>query len=199
MARAAAPHIWINGFPGVGKLAVARELQRLMPGSVLIDNHQLIDVVDLPRDHPDYTAQRERVRLEAFDKWVHPQTDSQSACGDIAEQLRQTVIFTDCLSDDAIGVAWAQGHQAAANKAGRPFLPIYLICSRDENLKRVVNPERTRGGRKKLVDIDIMTRFLDKLSIYRFPALGVEINTTSLEPPAAAREIVRALEERVQR
>lgn len=89
-----APHIWINGFPGVGKLTVARELQRLIPGSILVDNHQLIDVVDLPRDHPDYTAQRERVRLEAFDKWVHPQTDAESACGDRVEQLLQTIIFT---------------------------------------------------------------------------------------------------------
>lgn len=87
-------YIWINGFPAVGKLTVATELQRLLPDSVLIDNHQLIDVVTLPRDHPEYNAQRERVRQEAFRKWVHPGSDEESGCGSRDEQLGRIVIFT---------------------------------------------------------------------------------------------------------
>lgn len=81
-----APYIWINGFPGVGKLTAARHLQRLIPRSVLIDNHSLIDVVKLPRDHPDYNAERERVREEAYQKYVYPEDDE--------DQLQRVVIFT---------------------------------------------------------------------------------------------------------
>ncbi|KAJ6440047.1 AAA domain-containing protein [Purpureocillium lavendulum] len=191
-------HIWINGFPGVGKLTVAMELHRLLPNSVLIDNHQLIDVVQLPRDHPDYNAQRERVRREAFAKWVHPQTDEESACGDRAAQLRQTLIFTDCLCDNEIGAEWAKGHLPAAEKGGRPFLPVYLTCAREENLRRVVSPGRTSGGRKKLVDAESVGRFLDKLRIFTFPGLGVEIDTTNMEPHETAQKIIQAMQQSAQ-
>lgn len=91
---AAAPHIWINGFPAVGKLTIAKEVQRLVPGSVLIDNHSLIDPVTLARDHPDYKAERDKVRDAAFTKWVHPATDDESECGSKEDQLRRVVIFT---------------------------------------------------------------------------------------------------------
>lgn len=81
-----APYIWINGFPGVGKLTAALQLQRLIPQSCLIDNHQLIDVVKLPRDHPEYNGERERVRDEAYQKYVYPDNDP--------DQLERVVIFT---------------------------------------------------------------------------------------------------------
>lgn len=89
-----ATYIWINGFPGVGKLTVARALQAQLPNSDLIDNHSLIDVVKLPRDHPEYNGQREQVRQDAFNRYVHPETDEQSACGNKEEQMKRVVIFT---------------------------------------------------------------------------------------------------------
>ncbi|OAQ69997.1 AAA domain-containing protein [Pochonia chlamydosporia 170] len=89
-----AAYVWINGFPAVGKLTVARALQAMLPNSDLIDNHSLIDVVQLPRDHPEYNRQREQVRDEAFNRFVYPETDEQSACGNKQEQMRRIVIFT---------------------------------------------------------------------------------------------------------
>lgn len=82
------PYIWINAFPGVGKLTTARLLHNMIPNSVLIDNHTLIDVVTLPRDHPDYNAQRVKVRQEAFAKWAHPTGEGS------AEMLQRVLIFT---------------------------------------------------------------------------------------------------------
>lgn len=82
------PYIWINAFPGVGKLTTARQLHSLIPNSVLIDNHMLIDVVKLPRDHPDYNAQRIKVRQEAFAKWAHPTGEGST------ETLQRVLIFT---------------------------------------------------------------------------------------------------------
>ncbi|KAK1766698.1 hypothetical protein QBC33DRAFT_83827 [Phialemonium atrogriseum] len=38
-------YIYINGYPGVGKLTVAKELEKLIPGSKIYHNHLLIDPV----------------------------------------------------------------------------------------------------------------------------------------------------------
>lgn len=81
-------HIWINGFPGVGKLTTAKELHRQIPNSVLIHNHELIDVVTLPRDHPDYISERTMVREETFARWCQPTGP------DAEEILDRVLIFT---------------------------------------------------------------------------------------------------------
>lgn len=86
--------VWMNGFPGVGKYTIAKELCRLLPDSVLVDNHSLIDQVTLARDHPDYNGEREKVRDAAYARLLHPATDEDSECGDREEQLRRIVIFT---------------------------------------------------------------------------------------------------------
>lgn len=49
------PLLWINGFPGSGKLTIAKKIVKLSAGdTVLIDNHQLIDPVaaKISRDPP---------------------------------------------------------------------------------------------------------------------------------------------------
>lgn len=82
----------------MGKYTIAKELHRLLPGSVLVDNHSLIDRVTLTRDHPDYNSERERVRDAAYRRWVYPETDGESECGDVEEQLGRVVIFTGMYS-----------------------------------------------------------------------------------------------------
>src|SRR5271156_3033838 len=69
----AAPLVWINGFPGSGKLTVARALAKLLGKEIiLIDNHQLIDPVEakIPRDHSDYQKERQLQRIIAFGEYV---------------------------------------------------------------------------------------------------------------------------------
>ena len=55
-----APLIWINGFPGTGKYTIASILaNKWMEGQcALIHNHDLIDAVTVPRDHPMYRSLR---------------------------------------------------------------------------------------------------------------------------------------------
>ena len=78
----------------MGKYTIATEVQRRIPDSVLVDNHSLIDQVTLARDHPDYNGERVKVRDAAHRRWVYPGSDTESGCGDQAEQLRRTVILT---------------------------------------------------------------------------------------------------------
>jgi hypothetical protein len=66
------PVVWINGFPGIGKLTVSRKIVELVGQDqiLLIDNHQLIDPVKLPRSHPEYQILRKAERTKVFEKYV---------------------------------------------------------------------------------------------------------------------------------
>ena len=67
-----APLIWINAFPGTGKYTIASILtNKLMEGQcTLIHNHDLIDAVSVPRDHPMYRMLRKEERAKAFAQHV---------------------------------------------------------------------------------------------------------------------------------
>ena len=66
------PLIWINAFPGTGKYTIASILvNKLMEGQCkLIHNHDLIDGVKVPRDHPMYRTLRKDERTKAFAQHV---------------------------------------------------------------------------------------------------------------------------------
>ncbi|KAL7932205.1 hypothetical protein V8C35DRAFT_96924 [Trichoderma chlorosporum] len=179
----AGPVVWINGFPGTGKLTVAREFILIHQSSVLIDNHQLIDPVAarFARDHPQYQTERRRARDRAFDKYVFEPT-----------LISKTIVFTDCQSDDELGQATAQEYLQAARKAGRPFLSIYLSCETELNIKRATSSERTLGTTTKLTDAAMLREILSRCKMFRFedsPYEACHIDTTDLTPRDAALKI----------
>ncbi|OAQ59905.1 AAA domain-containing protein [Pochonia chlamydosporia 170] len=181
-------YIWINGFPGVGKLTVAIELQKRLKGSLLLDNHTLIDVVKLPRDHPEYASERKLARQRAFSQYVYSD-------GKNAGKLKQVIIATDALSDCDFDRAVAMEHKDAALRGKRPFFPVYLRCSKEENLRRVVDPQRIQNGKKKLVDAGFVEEYFETLEILRWEGEGVEVDNTDLTPVEAAERIITAVEE----
>ena len=91
-----APLVWINGFPGTGKFTVAEQLSILLGAekTILIDNHQLIDPVEVEmarihpeypniRSHPDYQVLRREMRSAILKQYVENVT-----------LLSRTIIFT---------------------------------------------------------------------------------------------------------
>ncbi len=56
------------------------------------------------------------------------------------------VIFTDCQADGAAGAAEAREYEAAARRAGRLFVPVYMTCGLHENLRRMRSAEHNGGG-----------------------------------------------------
>lgn len=69
-----APLIWINGFPGSGKLTVAKVFKQLTSDdTIILDNHQLIDPVEarFPRLHPEYQKERHLYRQAVFKEHVY--------------------------------------------------------------------------------------------------------------------------------
>ena len=80
-----APLVWLNGFPGTGKLTVAKELVALGGNIILVDNHSMIDPVEarFPRTHAAYQAERRLQRSLVFRDSVHNE-----------DRFSQIVIFT---------------------------------------------------------------------------------------------------------
>lgn len=66
------PVVWINGFPGSGKLTVATAVAALCQSVTLLDNHKLIDPVEArtPRSHPDYQQERKLYRELVLKRYV---------------------------------------------------------------------------------------------------------------------------------
>jgi len=168
--------IYINGWPGVGKLTVARALQRLIPGSQLLHNHEMIDPVEAryPRGSAKYKIKRgeyRRSRLKPI------QEDSS---------LRHTVyIFTDsqtqwneCISDYT---SLAHGGHA------RRFYTVILHCDAEENERRLQSPGRGQDSRGKLTDVKMLREYRNGEGIYKFRDDDeIEVDVTDVDAKDAA-------------
>lgn len=131
--------LYLIGFPGVGKLTTAREFQKQEPSFKLIDNHipaNLIfcfsDAADDPR-HLAYRTQARRLMLEAMAELARPE---------------DSFIFTNVLY--AGENDWYDDIEQMARKRKALFVPVILICSAQENKRRIVSSER----REKLKTTD---------------------------------------------
>lgn len=84
--------------------------------------------------------------------------------------------------------------RAAAERAGRRLLPVYVTCERDELLRRVASPERVGGGKGKLLDKGVLEGFLDGSGyrVFEWPGVDcVRIDATTMKPVEAAGVILR--------
>ncbi|KAI9788408.1 MAG: hypothetical protein M1816_006933 [Peltula sp. TS41687] len=179
-----APLIWINGYPGSGKLTIARALLVLygMKKAILVHNHQLIDPVEArtPRTHPDYDRQRQLERSRAFFTYVES-----------LETSSQIIIFTDFQSNNELGRSVAQEYKSAARRSGRFFFPVYLTCDVEENLCRVATAERVSSGTGKLLSREVLQDIRSRCDLFRFgDGEELTIDVTDASPTEAAQRIL---------
>ncbi|KAF5019625.1 hypothetical protein F66182_8371 [Fusarium sp. NRRL 66182] len=175
-AASKAPVVWINGFPGTGKLTIANAIAKLYghDKALVLDNHKLIDPVEarFPRTHADYNKQRQIYRQAVLEKNVRNPSSH-----------RQLVIFTDFQSDNQLGRDVAKEYADAASTAGRPFLPIYLTCNLEANLERIASSDRINSGTTKLIDAEVLRDMRSRCQLFRFdghPDLTVD---STVAPP----------------
>ncbi|RYP05586.1 hypothetical protein DL764_003699 [Monosporascus ibericus] len=179
----AAPVLWINGFPGSGKLTVAKIIAWNHHSAVLLDNHKLIDPVEarFSRDHPDYQIRRRPYRRAVLDRYVRDEST-----------LSRLVIFTD----SELGREVANEYRDAARETGRPFIPVYMICDVEANLERIANADRLESALGKLLDRRTLERLRGSCELYVFeddcPSLTVD--TTNTPPADTAMRILAFLD-----
>ncbi|KXH60192.1 hypothetical protein CSAL01_13013 [Colletotrichum salicis] len=178
------PMIHINGYPGTGKLTIARALeQKLAPGARLIHNHLLINPADavLRRTEPGYQDLRKAIRGTVFAALA----GSPSTCDSV-------YIFTDFQSSDAVGSATCAEYLEAARARGCVLVSVVLACDEGVNLERLVSAERR--AHCKIVDPELLMSFRAGSMIHRFAAsdsvVVLDVDVSRKTPEEAAEEIL---------
>ena len=130
--------IHLNGWPGSGKLTVARELARELEAR-LLDNHTLHDVA-----------------LRLCDQYTREYWELYYQVRDVAYKRvlalpsHEVVVMTNALTleSDREREAWAAVKALALNR-GVPLVAVTLQCSLDENIRRIASEGRRH---RKLTD-----------------------------------------------
>ena len=140
--------IYINGWHGVGKLTVARHLQKLISGSQVLHNHELIDPVEKRclRGSASYRDKRAKYRQERLKPIMEE------------PKLRYTVfIFTDSQSDynECVG----DYTDLALGEHGGRFYSVVLQCELAENSRRLTLPGRGGGLNGKLTEAETLKEY----------------------------------------
>lgn len=178
-------YIYINGYPGVGKLTIAKELEKLIPCSKIYHNHLFIDPVAplIDRHSPHYHDIRTSFRRHIL---------STIATSEATQQF--TWIFTDSRSSSLIGSTGAEDYRDAANRRGVPFISIILRCQLEENVARVLGEGRGAGFNTKLTDPEALKRIRQEEDIYTFGGpYELELDITNITPTGAAQKIYEHL------
>lgn len=179
--------VYINGYPGVGKLTVAKELRKLIPSSKVVDNHSLIDPVakKYERWMPEYYPMRKEVRSSALNEAIASTPDV-------------TYIFTDSQSSDEIGSGTAREYEASAKKRDCPFVSIILSCHLEENMRRLQAVGRGGSSNTKLTDLGIFRMVRETEDIYHFGGLmELDLDVTEHSATATAKKIHAFIRERL--
>ncbi|KAI8251855.1 hypothetical protein K4K58_008289 [Colletotrichum sp. SAR11_239] len=189
-----APVIWINGFPGTGKREIAIELRHLIGINlaILIQNHRRIDNVALPRRHS-----------QAWKEGAMDRKKTLRSCILAPHMRHKTIIFTDFQTDSLERTDNPVDYLEAAYKATRPFLPVTVMCSEAENIRRITDPVRCwleSSVQRKVLKNAFVLRCYRTLKLFDFDEVdcfhevkrdGVVIDATELDAVLVAEMIQR--------
>ncbi|CAI0649558.1 unnamed protein product [Colletotrichum noveboracense] len=189
-----APVIWINGFPGTGKLEIAIELRHLIgtDRAIFIQNHRRIDNVALPRGHS-----------QAWKEGAIDRKRVLRSCVLAPHMRHKTIIFTDFQTDSLERTDNPVDYLEAAYKAYRPFLPVTVMCSEAENIRRITDPVRCwpeSSVQRKVLKNAFVLRCYRTLKLFDFDEVdyfhemkrdGFVIDATELDAVVVAEMIQR--------
>lgn len=185
--------VFINGFPGIGKLTVARTLQAQITSNptTLIHNHLLIDPVEAiaPGRTPFHYKLRREFRELAF-----------SALKDEADEATVLIMTSCTASNDADAEVFAE-HVDIAQVRKIPFVCINLLCDVSKQLARLQSQERRSGLTCKLTDPTVLERMMRDHGLLNpkdFPGVAeksdirfLELDMTHRSASEAANEMMR--------
>ena len=173
--------VHINGWPGTGKLTIAR-LLAVKLGAKLVDNHTLINPAEMlfGRRDPLHASLRRSVRETVFDHIARADPSG-------------SFIFTDALADDAHDTAYFEAYRELAQRRKGELMAVVLDCSQEENLRRIVSAGR--ADRLKLTRPEVLRDLRSKHNLLRPAAAGrlIEIDVTSM----TAEDVALALADKL--
>lgn len=172
----------LYGPPAVGKLTVAKELERLA-GIKVFDNHQIIDVVEplLTREYSGFVSLVYKLQLDLI-----------AAAMDFKQH---DIVFTFAFSkDEPEGVELIRQIVAMGQAKNVTVQLVQLTCERSELLKRVQQESRKAYG--KMTSPEKLAKLFEQYDLESaFPEQsGLAVDTTKLTAPEAARAIMKGMQ-----
>ena len=170
--------IYLIGKPGTGKYTIAKELAKF--GFVICDN-QLIN-------NPIFTL----LNYDGFSKIPEIGWDAIGHIRDavfdfLAIEQEHNYVLTNCLyENDGDRRCYAQV-ESMALKRGSLFIPVKLLISEEENLKRITKP--SRRDRWKSIDPQDVYHAESLITIEHLHLLALDVS--ELSASQAAEEILK--------
>lgn len=196
--KKAMPIIHLNGFPGTGKLTIARKLvetlnadfEKLHPANrashtraKLVHNHLLIDPAGavMDRTQPGYQQLRRAIRDAVFTSLTNETSTYETI-----------YVFTDWQSGDEVGSGVCEEFQTMARARGSLFIPILVSCEEQENVRRIQDAGRATSS--KITDSELLLQWRHELNpppVYQFRDNGarLDLDVTGLSVEEAADAI----------
>lgn len=172
--------VYLVGPPASGKRTIAEALSRLT-GAALIDNHLINDPIfraygaDGSSPLPDWVwGLALQVRIATMTALAHARPQVSHVVTNYLSNKRSEQQYIDEL------------REIAARRSAR-FVPVWLTCTESELLRRVSLP--SRRVHHKLTDPAALRDLLDTKGVFSPPSDALVLDTTSIEPDDAAREI----------
>ena len=172
--------LFLHGLPGVGKLTVARELERIT-GAPIFHNHLTVDLLlsVFEFGSPGFVELREMIWLGVFER---------AAAG------LPGLIFTFA-AERTVEDGFAERAVGAVESAGGEVVFVELTCEIDALRRRIESPDRRKFG--KLASAELFDRLVAEGTLFRLePPAGsrrISIDTTRLDPAEAAARIAREM------
>lgn len=170
--------VFIYGPVASGKLTIARELGRLT-GLAVFHNHLVVDAVAsvFPFGTPQFVQLRERMWLDMMRE---------------AAQAKRSLIFTFA-PEPSVAEGFPQRAVAAVEAAGGSTAFVQLRVPVAEQERRLVAPGRTEFGKLRSLELLRQMQAQFAASERDMPQAQVAVDTSAVQPPAAARAIADAL------
>jgi hypothetical protein len=174
------------GFPGVGKLTIAKEIVTQCSDFVLVDNHLINNPVfsvvkadgktPLPAEIWVKVSQIRAIVLETMERLA---------------PSHLSFVMTNFAVENEDDKVECHKIEAVAAQRGGQYFPVILTCDVEENRRRIVSPER--GPNLKSIDPDEPNRLQKGTPLLRFEGHRnrIHMDVTHMQPADAAKRILQ--------
>lgn len=171
--------LFLHGWPGVGKLTVARELGALT-GYKIFHNHLTVDLLlsVFEFGSAPFVELRQQIWLDVFSH--------------AARSRMPGLIFT-FVFEKTVGESFAQDALDAIEEAGGEAHFIELKCERSELERRLASPSRQAFGKIKSISELANLEAMGAIQAPTLPRPGLVIDNSELSPSETARLIAERL------
>lgn len=178
--------VHINGWPGTGKLTIARIFAKKI-GARLLDNHTLLNPAEtlFKRHDPLHGSLRTEIRRIVLDHAARLPAET-------------TLVLTDAFSEDPHEAAMFDDYRRLAERRAARLVSVELVCALEENVRRLAAPGRS--DQLKLTNVKLLGEWREKYRLLRPDGVeSIEVDVTTLSAAEAAEALhakLKALPER---